>query len=936
MVVSKLSTSGVGSGSSSASSATSDAGTTSTGGGGRIIGYDKNFNPITEVAARAQIPPNKLEQQTVDQAESSKSISALMKTITGSERINQEFFAYLNDKYGKTSRPPDGMDVYKNPQNYTAEQKLGRYVDLVNLKAQYDAYSEARLQENTGEMATILVEPEVKKDIQQGMETLLEDPTVSGLLTSEYLKATGEILNGKRFQTDESKYDKAYTDAVEKLRTDIQTQFKADIVDGGIFKDGIARGINERTVLTNYNSALTGFASVLPAAYIEQHQTAIDASYNQYYTSNVEPLLPDAAGGQTAMINAFALSLQLPDSLRNNVGLVTPTIDGKTYVDSGLALKTDKLVDRLSAVKVDADTAAQMKALGLSAKIPQDGFTASFLPTVTNMATQVYGSSDAAKAKRTEFTSQVLEQLRPLVTKLDGGFTDATLNTALADITRTVSARSNPLSSDAAAVTTALNGLVRGANLTGNKLLDGMYRAGSGYDIRQVQALTALAVGYEGKGIAQGAHPMDASLVPRDFKPADTAIKVFGTEGRKWDSEVLKQFGYDTLKPMSSKMSEELQRLLPNADVQKPVFDLLSEGQKKYDEVLKTYADTVAKGLYGNDAKAIETFSGNLVRMVYNINSVIKPGGSLDKVYLLASQYAKDKGATFTGSVSIAEQEKVLAKTATLFLSAQRTIYSGILLGQNSTPEGIASQVLTTATATSHLMDYIGMSMKEIKYQKPLSESLIFMQFDEVAKGLAEKTRSALPKTASLLGAAVDIAWLPVDIFSFVQGLKAGKLDTVDKIFNGLIIGTDVGVAVDAGISMARTLIPAATLQASRFASLFFGAGGAITAGLGAAFNALNGLALIGLVIYQNFKTSAAFEKASKEIDANLSRFTDNTTRNYLKSYPSSGTPWENEEDKKKLREQHFANMYKHDITPFDWNAVRENNRKYYAASGGA
>lgn len=132
---------------------------------GRVLGYDEKFNPVTDVSMKRNIPENKLEKQKVDNVEASSSLSKIVNTVSGNERLNQEFFNYLDQKYANAQRPPEGMDVYQNPQNYSPEQKLARYVDLVKVKAQFEAYKEARLKPHTGQMRTILNQPEVEKDI---------------------------------------------------------------------------------------------------------------------------------------------------------------------------------------------------------------------------------------------------------------------------------------------------------------------------------------------------------------------------------------------------------------------------------------------------------------------------------------------------------------------------------------------------------------------------------------------------------------------------------------------------------------------------------------------------------------------------------------------------------------------------------------------------
>ncbi|WP_156379013.1 hypothetical protein [Rhizobium sp. Root149] len=581
---------------------------------GRVVGYDEKGNPITEDWLKSQIQPSKLEQQKVDSVEASKSMSELIGKVTGSERINKEFFAYLDGKYSGVVRAPDGMDIYQNPQNYSAEQKVARYIDLLKVKSQFEAYRDARQQENTGNSKTILNEPEVLKDIQQGMETLLEDPAVSGLLASEYLQGTREILEGKRFQDDEAQYDQAYTDAVEKLRTDINAQFKADILDGGIFNGGAARGANELSILTNYNSALKAFGSVLGAAEIEQHQDVINNSYNEFYTSKIEPLLPDSSSSYTSMLLASIQNLNVPEALKLNMGMMTPIIDGKTHVDLGLDLKTSGLADKLAGIKMNPETLAELRALGVSANLAQDGLTATFLPSVIQMANSVFGAGEAEKTKRAQFTETVLQELRPLIGRLDTGMTAMDLNGALERVRLSLKMRNNPMAAYANEVTTALNGLVRGANLTGNHLMMGTYGAGTGYDLAKTQALMSLGVGYEGRGLSAGNDPQ-GSLRDTGTDNSALARKIFGTEGRQWEAGLIKRYGIATLEPLSSKMADDIQAILPNSTVQKPIIDGVAHGRKAIDNIVETYATAVAKGLYGQDAEGVKQFSTNMVRI---------------------------------------------------------------------------------------------------------------------------------------------------------------------------------------------------------------------------------------------------------------------------------------------------------------------------------
>ncbi len=126
---------------------------------------------------------------------------------------------------------------------------------------------------------------------------------------------------------------------------------------------------------------------------------------------------------------------------------------------------------------------------------------------------------------------------------------------------------------------------------------------------------------------------------------------------------------------------------------------------------METYATAVAKGLYGQDAEGVKQFSTNMVRMMYNMWGMNKPGGSMQKLFATATQLAQSGGYTFKGSISVEEQQKALAKMGTMFISGTRTIHGSVMLGQGSTPEGIASHVLTAAATSGHLMDFVSSKM---------------------------------------------------------------------------------------------------------------------------------------------------------------------------------------------------------------------------------
>ncbi|NTJ43660.1 hypothetical protein G6L28_13730 [Agrobacterium larrymoorei] len=892
---------------------------------GRIIGYDDKFNPITEDQYKASIPPNKLQQQPVDNTEGFADVSDLINKFTSDARLSNEFYHYLVDKYEGAARPSEGTDVYVNPQNYTPEQKMARYTDLLKLQGQWAQYKQYRSTENSSEYLMIRNEREVDKDVDEAITTLLEDPEVAAALTSEYLRGFNEILSGKRFQEDGDKYDAAYDSSLSAMRSTLEGEFDAKIANGGIFADGQSRGLNENTILTKYNTALKAYAAVLSSDFIESRQDATQKAYDEFYSAKVSPLLPDTGDALkelTYLTNRSALS---PEQL-DTIGLVTPTVDGKTFVDLGLGLKAERFDEHLAMTDVDDKTRAEIKSLGLEGRIKSDTLDAVYLPTAVTIANQVIGTSPSKKAERAEFIEKLLTEMRGLSGKLEGGFDENSLSAAVDKIGSDLTAGKGPLAKYADEIVTALGGMVRGTVIADNLLLNGLGRAavgGARFELQDMQAMIALGTGYAGKGMAENS-PAVSTAGGTATDQAGIAKKVFGTESRMWDSSLLQRYGAEGLKKYSDKMVGDFQEKLPDNNVSGVVYDLFQLTSVVEEQLIKPLARSISEGLFAGNPEELARSETNVFNLMHNVWSSIKPGGSVERIFKQVQDLVSASGGAFNeGTVSIDAQRKAFSKWSAAFLVGTRTIAGGFLNADNLNPSTIAGITLHATQGAAYALDLTQMTIKD-----PVVDARTLFKIGEYADAAKKVGRDVAGTLGGSLSALVDIAWLPVDIYSFIRGLRSGSFDTTEKVLQGVMLASDVGVAVDATLSLARTLVPATTLQLSRFATLFTGTGGALMSALGGAFNLLNAGILIGMGIYQNIKEGERAERLTRSMDDNLWALTRNSVSQHLDYYPDPGFPeanWTTSSRFKKLLEERY---YKEDITPMDWAAVREANRQ--------
>ncbi|MCJ8507096.1 hypothetical protein MUU53_04140, partial [Rhizobium lemnae] len=897
-----------------------------------FVGYDTEGNPLYEDSLKGDYKPGALTNQKVDEEFASRDLNKMFDYMSGNKRLNSEFTAYFYNKYKDKESAPPGMDIYSNPQNYTIDQKMKRYHDLMKLKGEFEGFIDYRKAPHTGTNALLLNEREARRDIDEAMTTLMEDPDTAAAMTAEYLTGYKEILAGKRFQ-EPGKYDAEYDKLIGDTKLFLQDELKRKLVDGDLYAAADAQGANEVSTNARFKTTLSAYSSVLDPTFVDSLKDQIGEKYNQFYSEKIGPKTAndDIGSNYKAMLYAYNTANMTPEE-RRAIGLLTPVVDGSTYKDTGKSLETNGWMNTISKFKLDEESKKLASDLGIDKSLKDDGVNAVYLKTAANVAEQLYGKETGSKADRGKFVSTLLTELSPLASQSSWEKGGETLNAKLSEIqTRLIGQGSTE--ADAKNLTTALNGIVRGSGLTNSTLLNGMYRAGLGFDLKDVQSFVTLATGYEGKGLAMG-----------NVDP--TASKVFGTLNRSWESGAINKFGAENLARYTDKMAGDFRSLFTDGSaaqynrVVKPLANAydMTPGFKK--EILDPLASSMAEGLYGSDEAAKAKFMTNVPNLLHMAFSTLKPGGTLQTAFKDFKERITNPLLTIDDKpgVTLDDKSNFMAKAMTTFIAGGRTIYNGIMNGENMTPSAIAYTAIQSAQAFGYTSSFIGSQVKpgvrggyggmlEARYLASLGN------YSDAARKVVQQIA---PRVGGGLVGLTDVAFLPANIQGFVDGLKKGSLDTTEKVLYSVALAADTGVAVDGAMNLTRALTTTRALQFSRLGGMFFGAGGAVMGGLGAAFNVISAAGYIGMGIYQNLKEHERANKMTDKLEKNLSDLTGNVVRPHL----SMGGQWyfpptyggTTEADLAALREKAY---YKEDQTFVDWNAIREANRKRYAQESG-
>ncbi|MFD1746115.1 hypothetical protein ACFSE1_11640, partial [Rhizobium helianthi] len=870
-----------------------------------VVGYDENNNPITHAQYEASREKNKVLEQPVDSKETTKLVEDIYSKIGKDERVSKEFYSYLFNKYN-TPTTHDGTDIYENPQNYTPSEKVQRYVDLLKANGDWKNYQEFMTTPNTGVGGTVKNEREVTKDLEGAMQTLMQDPATASLFASEYLTGVGKILNGERFQSDENgKYDEAYTKSITDIRSSLEADFDANIAKGGVFKDGVERGVNEHTMLQKYNSAMTAYSGLLSKEFLDSRSNEAQTAYNEYYNKNVDPLLPSGADGIRELTYGINKAGMSPEELRR-VGMTTPTVDGfewHNFQQEGI--QTKNLDSYFENQKIDSKTQQQFKDMGFSDKVKLDGMTAAYLPTVSNLTNQVFGNSN--DKDRSRFAETVMTELQPMISQLNKGFKDgAELDTYVAEVQKRLDG--GDMAKYSNEIATSLKGLARGSSLADNMLLQGLGRAVENpktenpMALKDMQAMLALGTGYEGKSVS-----------------GEVGQKVFGVTDRNWDSGMFKEFGRNDLKQYSEKMANDFRTARPGASVTEPTYSLLDKTKKVDQLVLNPLADSMAAGLNLSKPEEIAIFKQNAVQRLSQIWTLAKPGGNTEQMIRQFRDLASVSGGAFNeGSISVSDQGKMISKYGSALIKSSQTYVGAGILNSND-PMAVSYLALNGVYTAGY-----GAQAANITLKAPDMDFRTLTRLGEHSDAALRAAKQITGKLGGLVGVA-DIASLPVGVTNFVRGIKSGNFDTAETVFRSFMVGSDVGVAVDGAMNLARAVIPSSVIAGSRFAPLFSGAGGAVMSALGGAANVIGAVAGIGLGIWQQLKAEKQQDRLNSRMDDQLWRLTRNSVSQHIGPWPGAGDPWNSEDMIKRDRENM---LYKQDVTPIDWAAIQENNRR--------
>nr|WP_298098185.1 hypothetical protein [uncultured Shinella sp.] len=233
-----------------------------------------------------------------------------------SSSLRDEIYRGIFEGYKDDKRDFQSIDVVLNPDKYSTEQKLITLLDLLEAKEKYEKYKE--LPKRFSEKP--LNQEEILKDLTNAIAILQNDPATMSLLTRKVFEGFRHILSTGNRVAPETETDAAKIlentltrdKEIKDLRELLTGSFKAEVVDGGILKEGLSSGKDIQSVLQEYSSALAFYMAVLPGETMTANADKIQAAYNEFYQKEVLPRLPDMG--------------EALDGLTKGVGSVTPQL----------------------------------------------------------------------------------------------------------------------------------------------------------------------------------------------------------------------------------------------------------------------------------------------------------------------------------------------------------------------------------------------------------------------------------------------------------------------------------------------------------------------------------------------------------------------------------------------------------------------------------
>lgn len=808
------------------------------------------------------------------------------------QEINAGFMDGLKDK----DKSFMSIDVVKNPQNYTAEQKLIAYLDLLQTKATFEKYKEGLGDNQRG----INNDQEILTDLEKAISILGSDPEVNSLLTEKVLKAFKLIFSGSRVSPPDTNKDPmeiindtiVRDEKMKDLRQKVEEAFKRDVVDGGLLEEGLKAGKDVSTILKEYNSALGFYSMVLPDDFVKQHAAVADKTYAEFFDKNVLPTISDPSTALEGLIKMGFGDGKTERELKG-LGSILPVVASDTLLGLGGNLFPD--------LKIDLEGLKKVAASEFGSTVPTN-ITHLFNPTIQAMANQFYGGKDDAAA-REQFKVDVKALLGTVLEKIAAGEVDpANLGGYLERITaRLTGAGGKEVNGYRHAVQTALEGLVMGASLVSRMPANPDWDTKvsplpasnlASYSFNDVMAMIMVATGLAGKGIAANGGGSGRFFIGSGGD-AWIAERMFGTKDNGWSKAIMSldlpyiapEFLTASVKDMGLAMSDLMKSLMPGVEVIDPIVVDGPTAEAALRKITAPSLDALAETLFKGNAAAMDQYKTNFTTIFTALWATIRPGGSMETI---KGELAKLIDKTVTAAppgVDPFKYKAALSSGVMSVLNASRAIYADLNMS-NASWDNIGLVVLHSLGAILHMSNAIGSAIKASNFSLLDGFGFLGGLGDDFARAQRSVISAFFKNGATTLGAAVGIGWLPVEYYQFLSTLKSGQADPVDLVFMGIGTAADTIGAIEGIAGVANMLVN----------STFLGRTGAsvalVSGGFSLAFavaGAVSWAAWSGLAIYQSIKQEKAFHKQTDMVNDMLKRTVNDTVSIYARTGPIVG-----------------------------------------------
>ena len=919
---------------------------------GRLLGYDEKGNAISDRTLgllpeqqNSEIQKQKTVDAEIAGAGTSKLFSILQKSDPKIQHeILFQFNAMFND--GKTKRDIDGMDIYEHPEKYSLDEKVARYAELLQTKSNFAGYLQALLDGTMQESRPQRNADEINRDLDQAMATLAADPEVSSKVTQITLDLYKRVLNGETFDTA-ADHGPEYTAAVASLKTELETTFKADIVEGGFFKQyaGQEKG-KELSILTGFNNYFSTFGAIMSNDFMTANADAAQTTLNNFYNANVSPLLQDAKASMDGMLRLAKLG-QMSATQLANLGSVTPLIDGGNFGNMLSELKTSGALAGYAKLAADPANAAELRKLG----VKDDALNSTLLASARYMANSKLGG--ARTQMLDGFTKTLISESRTLIEMADQGRLDETiLDSRLGSLAAEINNGAGPNKGQGNLIAAGVKAMVRGSILSSNMANYAAQRTtGSGSGLGNaarggqtvtaladsglvkmgmagIERLTGMAIGFEGKGIASGKTTLPITVSGNDLN------MMFQTASRGWDAALIKKYGAASLKDFSGLMVAYAQQVgLKNVEAPLASINDISD-----EDAIKTLyepmAEAIAKSTLGETTSdAALKLKANFSRMMWDMYGLVKPNGTVQGLYNEAVKLINTKYKTEFSNFDTPLKVDGLARFVSMGIMGMRVAWATVGKGSpDSTDTGfIAAMAIQGAgmMLTSALAPKAKGATPELRIMEVFGDEVAAKQIKYLENRKANIGR---------IGAGVDfigsVAWLGTDLNWLIRGWK--KMDTPEKAFVTAIVVTDFGAASLGFLSAGAAV--ASISGASRLSQILSTvAGGSAATGVGLVLAGIAQFVTLGLQIWQEVKKNRAESKYRDSIYDSVWKLTRNDVpNNYAQTWDKHGFASQGRGAYDRSKLSHKEYQYTYDANPYDWAKVRADNEQKYKEKYGS